>query len=148
MKLRDELLTKLVQTARESVAGVVVTPAYPDLVKRLIVQGLIKIEEPDVTVLCREADVAVCEKVVPAAVAEYADIIKRETGEVVVPKVKINTDPKKVLPEHKCSGGVCLTACNGRIVCDNTLDARIGLVYNELLPTIRTQLWDAHKDKK
>lgn len=142
MKLRDELLTKLVSTARESVAGVSNTPAYPDLIKRLIVQGLIKIEEEEVNILCREADIPVCEKVLAAAAAEYVEAIKSATGQVVTPKLKINKDPKKVLPDHKCSGGVCLTACNGRIVCDNTLDARIDLAYYELLPQIRTNLWD------
>ena len=172
MKLRDDLLTKLVQTAKESVAGVVNTPAYPDLLKKLIVQGLIKIEEDDVVVLCRSADVMVCQSVAQDAVKLYVETIKAQTGQVVNPTVKVNTDPKKMLPDHKCCGGVTLTACHGRIVCaprrvfllpppvcsfslgvvdprglagDNTLDARVGLVYDELLPTIREQLWEGKK---
>ena len=145
MKLRDDLLTKRVTTAKESVAGVVQTPAYPELVKKLVVQGLIKIEEDDVEVRCRAADVKICESVVAEAAALYAETIKAATGQVVKPKVKVNADPKKMLPDHKCCGGVMLTACHGRIVCDNTLDARVALVYDELLPTIREQLWDAAK---
>ena len=39
-----------------------------------------------------------------------------------------------------------MTACHGRIVCDNTLDARIQLCYEELLPQIRHELWDKHGD--
>ena len=85
------------------------------------------------------------EQLVAEAAALYAETIKAATGQVVKPKVKVNADPKKMLPDHKCCGGVMLTACHGRIVCDNTLDARVALVYDELLPTIREQLWDAAK---
>jgi V-type H+-transporting ATPase subunit E len=145
MKVRDDLLHQLVQQARDSVAAVVHTPAYPELVKKLIVQSLIKIEEEDVVVLCRPTDVPVCEAAVPGAVQMYKEILLKETGLAVNPKVRVNTDPKKALQD--ASGGVVVTACAGRIVCDNTLDARVGLVYDELLPTIREELWDKHMAK-
>ena len=41
----------------------------------------------------------------------------------------------------RSSGGVILKACEGRIVCDNTLDARVKLVYHERLPVIRSMLF-------
>jgi len=141
MKERDELLTKLIETAKESVAGVVKTPGYGDLMKKLIVQGLIKIEENEVVVLCRNADVELCNSVLQDAISTYKNIILKQTGSKVNPKVSINSQQSKMLPDHSCSGGVILTACHGRIVCDNTLDARVKLVYDELLPTIRNDLF-------
>jgi len=141
MKMRDELLTSLVEGAKAGVASVVKTPAYPDLVKKLMIQGLIKIEEEEVVCLCRKADLAVCQKVAESAVKEYTDIIFKETGATVTPKLTVNSNEAKFLPDATCCGGVVLTALHGRVVCDNTLDARVKLVYDELLPTIRSKLF-------
>ncbi|KAJ8605952.1 hypothetical protein CTAYLR_010800 [Chrysophaeum taylorii] len=141
MKLRDGLLTQLIETAKGSVAAVTSTPAYPELLKKLIVQGLIKIEEKEVTVLCRSQDVPEAQKAAPHAVQEYKDIMMKETGLNVDPVVTVNTAPNKMLSDAKYCGGVVLTALHGRLVCDNTLDARVQLVYDELLPSIREQLW-------
>jgi len=41
-----------------------------------------------------------------------------------------------------CSGGVCLTAKGGKIVCDNTLDARLRYAYDDLVPVLRKALFD------
>jgi vacuolar-type H+-ATPase subunit E/Vma4 len=42
-----------------------------------------------------------------------------------------------------CSlGGVLVTSSNGRIVVNNTLDARLRIVEEEQLPTIRARLFD------
>lgn len=144
MKLRDDLLQQLIETAKASVAAVTSTPAYPELLKKLIVQGLIKIEEAEVTIVCRAADVTLVQSVLKDAVVAYKNIIFKETGSKVDSKVIVNTNASKMLPEKQYCGGVLLTALHGRIVCDNTLDARVELVYSELLPTIRDQLWPAN----
>ena len=39
------------------------------------------------------------------------------------------------------SGGVVVTCCNGRIICDNTLDSRVDLAYEKLQPVIRRLLY-------
>jgi len=43
--------------------------------------------------------------------------------------------------EESCGGGIIAVADDGRIVCDNTLEARLKLVYTELLPSIRAILF-------
>ena len=40
-----------------------------------------------------------------------------------------------------CSGGVVLAGAGGRIVCDNTLDARLELAFEGLLPVINHTLF-------
>ncbi|KAI5083243.1 hypothetical protein GOP47_0002986 [Adiantum capillus-veneris] len=47
-------------------------------------------------------------------------------------------DPKR--PGRSCFGGVVL-ALDGRIVCENTLDARLGVVFKQKLPEIRRPLF-------
>ena len=69
-----------------------------------------------------------------------------DDAEVAKVTCRVNTDASKHLPDHACCGGITVTACHGRIVCDNTLDARIQLCYEELLPQIRHELWDKHGD--
>merc|ERR1712232_841765 len=113
---------------------------YPQLLQKLIVQGLIKIEENNVTVFCRKADSITVGKILKEAVREYVEIMKRESGVTLKPVVTLNTDRSKDLSE-KSFGGVLLTALNGKIVCDNTMASRLNLVYEELLPAIRAILF-------
>jgi V-type H+-transporting ATPase subunit E len=154
MTVRDKLLQTLLEEAASKCA-VVSAPSlnprsgsgggansnYPQLLQKLIVQGLIQIDETEVTIYTRASDVPVVQGLLAAAVQEYVDLIKRATGGVVlVPKVTINPDRSKDLPESTC-GGVFLTARNGLITCDNTLKSRLNLVYEELLPAIRAILF-------
>lgn len=140
MKLRDELLNTLIAEAGAKCSVVTKGQNYPQLLQKLIVQGLIKIEENTVVIFCRGDDVATVKKVLPAAVKEYVDIIKRESGVTLAPKVTLNEDRSKDLPESSY-GGVLLTALDGKIVCDNTMSSRLNLVYEELLPSIRAILF-------
>ncbi len=140
MKIRDDLLKTLVSEAGAKCAVVTRGQNYPQLLQKLIVQGLIKIEENDVVIFCRKDDVATIKKILPAAVQEYVEIIKRESGVTLSPKVIMNEDRSKDLPETSY-GGVLLTALHGTIVCDNTMASRLHLVYEELLPSIRAILF-------
>ena len=140
MTLRDDLLVSLMKEASSKCKMVASGQNYPQLLQKLIVQGLIKIEEMEVTVFCRSEDVATVKKIVPAAVKEYVDIMKKESGIKLEPKVTVNEDRSKDLGESS-NGGVKLTACDGRIVCDNTMSSRLSLVYEELMPSIRAILF-------
>ena len=140
MALRDELLTSLMKEASSKCKMVASGQNYPQLLQKLIVQGLIKIEELEVTVYCRKEDVATVKKIIPAAVKEYVDIMQKESGVKLDPMVKVNEDRSKDLPESS-NGGVKLTALDGRIVCDNTMSSRLALVYEELMPSIRAILF-------
>lgn len=140
MKSRDDLLNQLMTEAGQKCAMVARGTNYPQLLQKLIVQGLIKIEEMDVVVYCRTDDIATTNGILKAAVAEYVEIMERESGIKLEPNVTMNTDSSKDLVESSF-GGVTLTAVNGKIVCDNTMSARLELVYEELLPSIRAILF-------
>jgi len=144
MKIRDELLKTLLSEAGAKCAVVARGQNYPQLLQKLIVQGLIKIEENEVTVFCRSEDVGTVKKILPAAIQEYVEIMKRESGVKLSPKVSVNEDRSKDLGE-KTYGGVLLTALAGKIKCDNTMASRLHLVYEELLPSIRAILFPDEK---
>jgi len=140
MKDRDDLLNKLISESEAKCGMVARGQNYPHLLQKLIVQGLIKIEELEVTIYCRAEDVAVVKGITPGSFAEYVDIMENESGITLKPVIKINDDRSKDLPESSC-GGVILTACNSKIVCDNTMVSRLKLVYDDLLPSIRAILF-------
>ena len=48
--------------------------------------------------------------------------------------------------KHKAVlGGIFLRSQDGLIVCDNSIDARISLIFEHLLPTIRGMLFPKRK---
>lgn len=140
MQIRDELLQNLLSEAGAKCAVVARGSNYPQLLQKLIVQGLIKIEENTVTIYCRSEDVKTVTKVLPEAIKEYVAIMKRESGVTLKPTVTVNSDRSKDLKESSY-GGVVVTALDGKIVCDNTMASRLNLVYEELLPSIRAILF-------
>jgi len=140
MKIRDELLHTLLSEAGAKCAVVARGQNYPQLLQKLIVQGLVKIEEEQVVIFCRKSDVKMVEKVIPAAVKEYVDLMEKESGVKLAPNVTINANRTNDLPDSTF-GGVMLTAVSGKIVCDNTMASRLNLVYEELLPSIRAILF-------
>lgn len=140
MKLRDDLLNTLISEAGAKCAVVARGSNYPQLLQKLIVQALIKIEENEVIVYCRKEDLNVVTKVLPAAVDEYVQIMTRESTVKLSPIVTLNPVRQNDLAESTY-GGVMLTADSGKIVCDNTMASRLGLVYEELLPSIRAILF-------
>jgi len=140
MKMRDELLQTLLSEGGSKCSVVARGQNYPHLLQKLIVQGLIKIEENVVTVYCRSEDIGTVESILPDAIKEYVEIMERESGIKLSPVVTLNSDRSKDVKEDS-HGGVILTAVGGKIVCDNTMSARLGLVYEELLPSIRATLF-------
>ncbi|CAM9429073.1 unnamed protein product [Chrysoparadoxa australica] len=140
MRSRDELLHDLVEQCSKEMSKVAASPQYPSILRGLIKQGLLKIEEEKVELFCREADIPIVKGELEAAVAEYTEMMKTEARRTVKPQVTLNEVPKRCLSAD-LSGGVVLTACNGRIVCDNSLKARLEIAYQELLPKIRETLF-------
>merc|ERR1711865_1130576 len=73
MKLRDDLLNTLVSEAGAKCAVVARGQNYPQLLQKLIVQCLIKIEENSTVIYCRKDDAATVKKVLQDAVKEYVE---------------------------------------------------------------------------
>lgn len=112
--------------------------------------------EADVHVRCRKSDLSVVEQVLMQAGEEYKKLLKKEVKffeDKDVP-LKLVVDKDRFLPEfdenegaESCMGGLVLHARRGRIVCSNTLDDRLQLVYGEAIPEIRRLLFPSFKKK-
>ncbi|XP_028774825.1 V-type proton ATPase subunit E [Neltuma alba] len=116
---------------------------YRQLLKDLIVQSLLRLKEPSVLLRCRKEDLHLVEHVLNSAAQEYADKASVHPPEIIVDK-QVYLPPA---PSHHnthepyCSGGVVLASRDGKIVFENTLDARLDVVFRKKLPEIRKQLF-------
>lgn len=125
--------------------------AYKKLLKQLLIQGLIRLIEPDVTLRCRKSDVAHVEAIIDDAIKEYKKLmltqVKALAGREDIP-CKVKVDKEHFLPEwnaddklNSCLGGFVMYCKKNRITCSQTLDDRIAMTYQQAIPDIRTALF-------
>lgn len=70
----------------------------------------------------------------------FSEIMLKETGKDM--ESKLSLSPFSLEQSHKgIIGGVFLRSNDGSIVTDNSLDARVKLIFEHLLPVIRSLLF-------
>ena len=148
MNARESLINDIKENAVKALDTVTSDATrYKDVLRKLILQGLIKLNEPEVTVLCRECDKAMVDALKDAVMEEYSKIIMETTGQQASTVLKVNPNGESLPPPDdgsgakSCAGGVKLLAHNGRLMLDNTLDSRVGICYQQLMPVIRSTLF-------
>jgi len=114
------------------------TKKYEELLRKLIIQGLIRIDEVQVRIQCLKEDLSALQNAVGKAIEEYKKIWKAQVGEDTHVDVTVETD--KFLPASYV-GGIVITARQNKIVLDNTLAARLEICQDALLPIIRGRLF-------
>ena len=87
----------------------------------------------------REVDQSIVEGILDVAAAKYKDA----TGKEVILKV----DTETFLPPD-ITGGVELQAQKGRIKISNTLEARLDLIAQQLVPEVRAALFGRNPNRK
>ncbi|KMZ70197.1 V-type proton ATPase subunit E [Zostera marina] len=119
---------------------------YKHLVKELIVQSLLRLKEPAVLLRCRKEDLSQVESVLHSAKHEYAEKEHAHPPEIIV-DTEVYLPPA---PAHHddhgkyCSGGIVMASRDGKIVLENTLNARLDVVFRKKLPEIRQRLYGLH----
>ena len=153
MKQTNELVESL-----QSAAGVQMAERlqnnpdeYATLLKKLLIQGLIKLIEPKITLRCRQSDVSALEGVIDEAVQEYKSAMISQVaalaGKDDIP-CTVTVDQTHFLPEfneqdptNSCLGGFVMYARKNRIVCSQTLDDRLAMTFNQSIPAMRASLF-------
>lgn len=95
--------------------------------------------EPNVLVRVREVDQSIVEGILDNAAAKY----KESTGKEVILKV----ETESYLPADM-TGGVELQTQKGRIKIANTLEARLDLIAQQLVPEVRGALFGRNPNRK
>jgi V-type H+-transporting ATPase subunit E len=143
MRARENMLQEMLREGEDLLLQQSSQREYATLLKKLIVQAMIKIEEPTVEIFCRNEDLNLVKQMLENVIADYSSVLLEECGENVTPTVTVNENPNFMLSRE--NPGVVLTALRGRIVCDNTLKARFALAYEEQLPLIRRTLFSENR---
>lgn len=147
LQAQDDLVSSMKEAAGKELLHVSHhNHVYRELLKELIVQSLLRLKEPAVLLRCRKHDLEVVESVLESAKEEYAEKANVYPPDIFVDnQIFLPPAPSHHFFHHEhgpfCSGGVVLASRDGKIVCENTLDARLDVVFRKKLPEIRKQLF-------
>ncbi|CAI9288984.1 unnamed protein product [Lactuca saligna] len=125
LQAQDDLVTAMREDASKDVLNVSHhhfkhQHNYEALLKALIVQGLLRLKEPSVLLRCRKEDL----------------------HKIIVDQIHLSSAPSSDDPHVlSCSGDVVLASRDGKIVFENTLDARLDVTFRRKLPKIRKLLF-------
>ncbi|XP_037729899.1 V-type proton ATPase subunit E [Drosophila subpulchrella] len=140
LKVREDHVSSVLDDARKRLGEVTQKQTeYQTVLTKLIVQGLFQVMEPKVILRCRQVDVPLVRDVLPSAVEQYKAGIQQN--------VDLFIDEKDFLSADTC-GGVELLALNGRIKVPNTLESRLELISQQLVPEIRNALFGRNVNRK
>ncbi|TFK97715.1 ATPase V1/A1 complex subunit E [Pterulicium gracile] len=138
LQKREELLQGLFSEARKSLDELANEEGrYVQFMEGVIVQGLLQFMESSATVIAREKDGKVAEQAAEAAAKSFKEISGRS--------VKVDVDASL---SNELAGGVKLESGQRRITINNTLDERLRLLEEKMLPEIRADLFGANENRR
>lgn len=140
LKVREDHVGSVLEECRRRLGEVTRDSSrYGDILSALITQGLLQLMEANVVVRGRQADAQLIQNILPSAVEAY----KSTSGKDVV--VTLDTD--FYLPADS-TGGVELVTQSSRIKVSNTLESRLELIAQQLIPEIRNSLFGRNINRK
>ncbi|KIY62228.1 ATPase, V1/A1 complex, subunit E [Cylindrobasidium torrendii FP15055 ss-10] len=138
LQRREEHLQELFTDAREQVRGLSKDDGrYEQFLEGIITQAYLQIQESSVTVLARKADSAIAQQASSNAAKAFNEISGRE--------IEFTVDAS--LPDD-LAGGVTIVDSKRRLTINNTLDERLRLLEDRMLPEIRKDLFGPNENRK
>ena len=102
---------------------------------------MIKLLEEEVYLQVRKEDINLVKQLAPECENEYTEILQKETKTTYKTKLHILEDTTLNSVDGGECGGVILYNKTRKITCLNSLQGRLDLCFEELLPQIRSQLF-------
>jgi V-type H+-transporting ATPase subunit E len=134
LRAQQKEVQNVFAAARSRLPSLAQGAEYPELLGKLIMQGLVSLDEKDIVVRVRVEDVELAQKLVPGLIEEF----KTKWLSDKARKFSVTVDTQHHV---KCSGGAVISALEGRIICNNTLDMRLVYAYEVSLPRLRHTLF-------
>uniref|UniRef100_A0A3B4ENW6 ATPase H+ transporting V1 subunit E1a n=1 Tax=Pygocentrus nattereri TaxID=42514 RepID=A0A3B4ENW6_PYGNA len=146
LKARDDMISDMLNEARQRLANVARDPSrYSALMDGLVLQGFYQLLEPKVTIRCRKQDLALVQVSFFKNIPIYKAAAKNNL------EVRIDQD-SFLSPEVCCldlnSGGIEIYNADGKIKVSNTLESRLNLIAQQMMPEIRVALFGANQNRK
>lgn len=140
LKVREDHVRSALDEARKKLGEIGRDRArYTEILKMLIIQGLYQLMEASVLLRVRQADVTLVESILPEIQDKYKEVSKKETH--------IKVDQENFIQADGC-GGVELYAAKGKIKISNTLESRLELIAQQLVPELRSALFGRNPNRK
>ncbi|KAI2665563.1 Adenosine deaminase 2-A [Labeo rohita] len=140
LKARDDMISDLLNDARQRLANVARDPSrYAALMDGLVLQGFYQLLEPKVTIRCRKQDVGIVQAAVQKNISIYKAAVKDN--------LEVRIDQENFL-SPEISGGIELYNADGKIKVSNTLESRLDLIAQQMMPEIRVALFGANQNRK
>ncbi|KAI5705352.1 V-type proton ATPase subunit E-like [Diaphorina citri] len=140
LKVREDHVRNVLDEARKRLGEVTKNrDKYTQLIEKLIIQGLLQLLEPNVLIRSREVDKDIVNAVLPNVAKAYQDVAGKE--------VNLKLDNDQFLPVDT-TGGIELLAQRGKIKISNTLEARLELIAQQIIPDIRVAIFGRNPNRK
>ncbi|CAF1418640.1 unnamed protein product [Adineta ricciae] len=140
LKARDECIEAFKEEIRKKLDfSKVDRSKYIIILSNLIIQGLYTIIEPIITIRCRHDDYGLVQRLIPDAIRQYKQTLNKD--------IEIHVDQKNFLSD-KLTGGIELYAMNDKIKVLNTIEARLDIIFHQMLPEIRKTLFGTNHNRK
>ncbi|XP_075875297.1 V-type proton ATPase subunit E 1a [Nelusetta ayraudi] len=140
LKARDDMITDLLTEARSRLAVIAKDPDnYSVLLEGLVLQGFYQLLEAKVTVRCRQQDLELVQAAVNESIKTYKESVKSN--------IVVRIDQERFLPADIC-GGVEIYNDNGKIKVSNTLESRMELIAQQMMPEVRVSLFGANPNRR
>ncbi|XP_050756309.1 V-type proton ATPase subunit E 1 isoform X3 [Gymnogyps californianus] len=104
-----------------------------------LIAGFYQLLEPRLVVRCRKQDLPMVKTAVQKSIPIYKNATKSN--------VDVHIDQDNFLPEE-IAGGVEIYNSDGKIKVSNTLESRLDLVAQQMMPEIRVALFGANANRK
>ncbi|KAL2720069.1 V-type proton ATPase subunit E [Vespula squamosa] len=140
LKVREDHVRNVLDEARKRLGEVTQNPnKYSQILRLLITQGLYQLTENHVFIRVRQVDLPIVESLLDSIQQEYKQATKKDA--------LLKIDQETFLPAESC-GGVELLTSKGRIKINNTLESRLELIAQQLIPEIRSALFGSNPNRK
>lgn len=135
----DIILNLLSETRNRLIEMTENKTKYKEILKLLIIQGLVKLLEPIVVITTREID----QPLIKDCLEEMSNHYKAITQKEIL--LKLDTDSYLA---SESAGGIVLHTQNNRIILSNTLEERLELTIQKSIPEIKATLFGPNMNRK
>ncbi|CAH1165778.1 unnamed protein product [Phyllotreta striolata] len=140
LKVREDHVRAVLEEARKHLGEVTRDQGkYGHILESLILQGLYQLFEKEVTVRVRPQDRDLVKSILGNVQTKYKDMTGKE--------VHLKIDDESHLSQET-TGGIDLLALKNKVKIANTLEARLDLISQQLVPQIRNALFGRNVNRK
>ncbi|CAH0548160.1 unnamed protein product [Brassicogethes aeneus] len=140
LKVREDHVRSVLEDARKHLGEVTSDQGkYAQILEMLILQGLFQLFEKNVIVRVRPQDRQLVQSILPNVATKYRDATTKEVS------LKIDEDNQL---SQETTGGIELLTRNNKIKINNTLEARLELISQQLVPQVRTALFGRNVNRR